>query len=91
MDKCLEKVRSLVGERRLAVDLVGLGHFRNEVLFAKIADEDTVKQLQEIADIVEETFLEHDMTAGDGKAFKPHATIAKLSKMKGNKKKRTYK
>lgn len=74
----------------LSIDIAGIGHFRNEVVFAKIASETQVDRLQNIAEIVEECMLGKMLVSADSKGFKPHATIAKLSKVKGSKKKGRY-
>ncbi|XP_052776513.1 uncharacterized protein LOC128214209 [Mya arenaria] len=91
MDKCWEKLRPWFSQGPLFFDMVGLGNFKNEVLFAKIKDDDQISKLQKIAEIVEDTFHQHEVVPGDDKAFKPHATIAKLSKMKGKGRKRLKK
>ncbi|XP_052257185.1 uncharacterized protein LOC127862214 isoform X2 [Dreissena polymorpha] len=86
LDKVSHRLNAHQEMSDLSVDIAGIGHFRNEVVFAKIASEIQVERLHTIAEIVEGCMLEKELVSADSKGFKPHATIAKLSKVKGSKK-----
>jgi 2'-5' RNA ligase len=73
----------------LTLDVCGLGNFRNNVVFAKVKHDHQVSTLKNVAEIVEESFLDQDIISPDQRGFKPHITIMKLSSVKGSKKKGT--
>lgn len=87
LDEASNQLLSTYSSRSLHLDIAGLGHFRNEVLFAKVKSPAQVTELQNVAELVEEAHMSHGIVSPDAKGFKPHLTIAKLSKVKGLKKK----
>ncbi|PIK56753.1 hypothetical protein BSL78_06334 [Apostichopus japonicus] len=65
----------------LNIEFHGLGHFNNQVMFAKIKDSgSTVQALYEIADIVEKRYEKYGITSTGERGFKPHLTVMKLSR-----------
>ncbi|KAL3869403.1 hypothetical protein ACJMK2_042088 [Sinanodonta woodiana] len=80
LDECFKELKSQYMHNPLIVDIHGLGHFRNEVVFAKVSPEENVQKLQKIADVIETQFEAHAIPSVDKKGFKPHITIMKLSR-----------
>ncbi|XP_052640322.1 A-kinase anchoring protein 7 isoform X7 [Harpia harpyja] len=58
----------------------GIDHFKNEVGFVKLAENDHTTILAEIAETMKKIFQEKGIFAGEERAFKPHLTFMKLSK-----------
>ncbi|KAL4235887.1 positive regulation of delayed rectifier potassium channel [Mactra antiquata] len=87
LQNAAEKLLPLYKASPLVLDISGLGHFKNQVVFAKVKNEDQLASLTNIASIVEESFLDQEIVSPDKRGFKPHATIMKLSQMKGWQKK----
>ncbi|XP_049657451.1 A-kinase anchoring protein 7 isoform X3 [Accipiter gentilis] len=58
----------------------GIDHFKNEVGFVKLAENDHTTILVEIAETMKKIFQEKGIFAGEERAFKPHLTFMKLSK-----------
>ncbi|XP_021378098.1 uncharacterized protein LOC110466107 isoform X2 [Mizuhopecten yessoensis] len=70
-------------DRLVVLGVAGLGHFRNSVLFAKVTPSDPTQHdvLQNISDVVNDSFAENEIINTDKRSdFKPHITIAKMSK-----------
>ncbi|EDO35340.1 predicted protein, partial [Nematostella vectensis] len=65
----------------------GLGHFKHEVLFAKIKEEEEVKTLKEIAEVLKTNFGKEGIVSTDDRPLSPHLTLVKLSRMKLKRKK----
>ncbi|XP_072014508.1 uncharacterized protein [Amphiura filiformis] len=66
---------------KLNISFQGLGHFNNQVMFAKIKDEeDIVTKLYDIAVTVEKMFNKHNIFSTGERGFKPHLTVMKLSR-----------
>ncbi|XP_045160554.2 uncharacterized protein LOC123525516 isoform X2 [Mercenaria mercenaria] len=87
LDKASEKLLSQYTDMLLELEVSGLGNFRNNVVFAKVKHEHQISTLKNVADIVEECFMEQEVISPDQRGFKPHITIMKLSSVKGSKKK----
>ncbi|XP_022091186.1 uncharacterized protein LOC110979566 isoform X2 [Acanthaster planci] len=68
-------------KEKLSILFGGLGHFNNQVMFAKIKDQDNIlESLYEIADTVEKCFSEYQLVSTGERGFKPHLTVMKLSR-----------
>jgi len=52
------------------------------VVFAKIKEEAQIDELRKIAQVVEDCLMSEQIISPESKAFNPHMTIAKMSKMK---------
>ncbi|ODN00854.1 A-kinase anchor protein 7 isoform gamma [Orchesella cincta] len=57
----------------------GLGHFKNNVLFAQIKEERHILRLEKLSYTFQKKFAELKIS-GDPRPFKPHMTIAKISR-----------
>ncbi|XP_071964298.1 uncharacterized protein [Antedon mediterranea] len=69
------------GEEKLLIHFQGLSHFNNQVMFARILDDDsTIEVLYNIAETVERCFKEHGISSTGERGFKPHLTVMKLSR-----------
>ncbi|XP_043920472.1 A-kinase anchoring protein 7 isoform X2 [Protopterus annectens] len=66
--------------KNLILPFKGIGHFRNEVVFANLAHGDHMAPLYNIAEAVKKEFQEKGILSGDTKPFKPHLTFMKLSR-----------
>ncbi|XP_064486701.1 uncharacterized protein LOC135399005 [Ornithodoros turicata] len=64
----------------LVLKFKGLGHFKNEVLFAKIEGQEAKDRLRKIADVCLQEFTSSNLDLSGHKEFNPHLTIVKLSK-----------
>lgn len=73
-------LNALLSGRRLVLPFCGVGHFRQEVFFVRIAEGDHLNTLTLIAESVRKAFEERGITSADDKAFKPHLTLLKLSR-----------
>ncbi|KAK3611505.1 hypothetical protein CHS0354_016438 [Potamilus streckersoni] len=78
LDECCKELQYM--HNPLILDIHGLGHFRNEVVFAKVSPDENVQKLQKIADVVGTYFEAHNIPPVDKKGFKPHITVMKLSR-----------
>ena len=88
MDQCQKKLESLYGNKLLSLDIAGLGNFRNSVVFAKVRSEEQVNKLKEIADIVEDCFLDQEIVSTEkSSSFEPHITVMKLTRDRSFRKK----
>ncbi|XP_033097993.1 uncharacterized protein LOC117101965 isoform X2 [Anneissia japonica] len=69
------------GEEKLLIHFQGLSHFNNQVMFARILDDNnTIEVLYQIAETVERCFKEHGISSTGERGFKPHLTVMKLSR-----------
>ncbi|XP_077869025.1 uncharacterized protein LOC100368455 [Saccoglossus kowalevskii] len=64
----------------LNIPFAGLGHFNNQVMFARIQDGEHVNTLYEIAELVEKVFNQYNIVSTGDRGFKPHLTVMKLSR-----------
>ena len=63
------------------ITLEGLSTFRNEVLYLNVAEADGKGMLMSLAECVQNEFLKEGLMVSEKRSFKPHATIAKMSKV----------
>ncbi|KAJ8033615.1 A-kinase anchor protein 7 isoforms delta and gamma [Holothuria leucospilota] len=78
---CQQILGPKFSKETLVIEFHGLGHFNNQVMFAKIKDSgNTVQALYEIADIVEKCYQKYGITSTGERGFKPHLTVMKLSR-----------
>ncbi|NXL85950.1 AKA7G protein, partial [Alectura lathami] len=73
-------VEDLLKGKTVDLSFQGIDHFRNEVGFVKLAENDHTEILKEIAETMKKIFQEKGILAGEERAFKPHLTFMKLSK-----------
>ncbi|NXJ78979.1 AKA7G protein, partial [Trogon melanurus] len=72
-------VQDLLKGKTVDLSFQGIDHFKNEVGFVKLAENDHTALLTEIAETVKKIFQEKGILT-EGRAFKPHLTFMKLSK-----------
>ncbi|XP_063166163.1 A-kinase anchoring protein 7 isoform X2 [Candoia aspera] len=72
-------IEELLQGKPLDLSFQGTDHFRNQIGFVKLTENDHTTTLLKIAEIVKKMFQEKDIIIDD-KAFKPHLTFMKLSK-----------
>ncbi|XP_015477563.1 A-kinase anchoring protein 7 isoform X2 [Parus major] len=73
-------VDNLLKGKRVDLSFQGIDHFRNQVGFVNLAENDHTTLLKEIAETMKKIFQEKGIMAGEDRAFKPHLTFMKLSK-----------
>ncbi|XP_058691766.1 A-kinase anchoring protein 7 isoform X2 [Poecile atricapillus] len=73
-------VDNLLKGKRVDLSFQGIDHFRNQVGFVNLAENDHTTLLKEIAETMKKIFQEKGIMAGEERAFKPHLTFMKLSK-----------
>ncbi|XP_074675205.1 A-kinase anchoring protein 7 isoform X9 [Strix aluco] len=73
-------VEDLLKGKKVDLSFQGIDHFRNEVGFVKLAENDHTTKLTEIAETMRKIFQEKGILTGEERAFKPHLTFMKLSK-----------
>ncbi|NWX32422.1 AKA7G protein, partial [Notiomystis cincta] len=73
-------VDNLLKGKRVDLSFQGIDHFRNQVGFVDLAENDHTTLLKEIADAMKKIFQEKGVMAGEERSFKPHLTFMKLSK-----------
>ncbi|NXN50058.1 AKA7G protein, partial [Rynchops niger] len=73
-------VEELLKGKTVELSFQGIDHFKNEVGFVKLAENDHRTMLMEIAETIKKIFREKGILAGEERAFKPHLTFMKLSK-----------
>ncbi|XP_043858841.1 A-kinase anchoring protein 7 isoform X4 [Dromiciops gliroides] len=73
-------IEEILQGRDLNLPFQGIGNFRNQVGFVKLAEGDHVAVLLEIAEAAKRTFQAKGILAGENRSFKPHLTFMKLSR-----------
>ncbi|XP_051471516.1 A-kinase anchoring protein 7 isoform X2 [Apus apus] len=73
-------VEDILKGRTVDLSFQGIDHFRNQVGFVKLAENDHTNVLKEIAETMKKIFQEKGILAGEDRAFNPHLTFMKLSK-----------
>ncbi|KAI1240952.1 A-kinase anchor protein 7 isoform gamma [Lamprotornis superbus] len=73
-------VEDLLKGKRVNLSFQGIDHFRNQVGFVNLAENDHTTLLKEIAETMKKIFQEKRIMTGEERAFKPHLTFMKLSK-----------
>ncbi|NXJ67346.1 AKA7G protein, partial [Rostratula benghalensis] len=73
-------VEDLLRGKTVELSFQGIDHFKNQVGFVKLAENDHRAMLLEIAETMKKIFQEKGILAGEERAFKPHLTFMKLSK-----------
>ncbi|XP_053792832.1 A-kinase anchoring protein 7 isoform X3 [Vidua chalybeata] len=73
-------VDDLLKGKRVDLSFQGIDHFRNQVGFVNLAENDHTTLLKEIAETMKKIFQEKGIMAGEERGFKPHLTFMKLSK-----------
>lgn len=73
-------VEDLLKGKTVDLSFQGIDHFKNEVAFVQLAENDHTAALSEIAETMRKIFQEKGILAGEERAFKPHLTFMKLSK-----------
>ncbi|XP_061846675.1 A-kinase anchoring protein 7 isoform X2 [Colius striatus] len=73
-------VEDLLKGKIVDLSFQGIDHFRNQVGFVKLAENDHTTILTEIAETMKKIFQGKGILTEEGRAFKPHLTFMKLSK-----------
>ncbi|NXN21803.1 AKA7G protein, partial [Nycticryphes semicollaris] len=73
-------VEDLLKGKTVELSFQGIDHFKNQVGFVKLAENDHRTIFLEIAETMKKIFQEKGILAGEERAFKPHLTFMKLSK-----------
>ncbi|XP_021246913.1 LOW QUALITY PROTEIN: A-kinase anchor protein 7 [Numida meleagris] len=73
-------VEDLLKGKTVDLSFQGIDHFKNEVGFVHLTENDHTAILTEIAETMRKIFQEKGILAGEERAFKPHLTFMKLSK-----------
>ncbi|XP_061330864.1 A-kinase anchoring protein 7 isoform X3 [Pezoporus flaviventris] len=73
-------IEDLLKGKTVDLSFQGIHHFKNEVGFVKLAENDHTAILREIAETMKKIFQEKGILAGEERDFKPHLTFMKLSK-----------
>ncbi|CAH1775235.1 unnamed protein product [Owenia fusiformis] len=84
MDNCQRLLASTL-KNLVTIEIEGISHFRNAVLYADIKPGPGLDMLHKIADAVKETFRQEGIESTDDKGLTPHLTLMKLSKMRTKK------
>ncbi|XP_070556807.1 uncharacterized protein [Ptychodera flava] len=77
---CHALLASQFEDEALEIPFSGLGHFNNQVMFARIQEGDHVNVLYEIAETVEKVYNQYNIVSTGERGFKPHLTVMKLSR-----------
>ncbi|XP_042312851.1 A-kinase anchoring protein 7 [Sceloporus undulatus] len=73
-------IEELLQGKPLDLSFQGIDHFRNQVGFVKLTENESTATLLKIAESVKNIFLDKGICIEDERAFKPHLTFMKLSK-----------
>ncbi|XP_074654994.1 A-kinase anchor protein 7-like isoform X2 [Tubulanus polymorphus] len=76
MDNCQSRIDQELGGQSLEITFKGLGHFKHNVLFASPVENENLLRLRKTAEFKAQNISSTDR---DGKVFRPHLTILKLS------------
>jgi len=76
---CWNEVRQDYIDDPMDLTIEGLGHFKNNVLFAQIKEEKHILRLEKLSYLIQTKFAELKIS-GEPRPFKPHMTIAKISR-----------
>lgn len=66
-------------ENPMELTIEGLGHFRNNVIFAQIKEKGVIERLTHLSELFRAKFNELNIPV-DPRPFNPHMTIAKISR-----------
>lgn len=92
LDQCIERFNKEDGDNdMILLDVNDIGHFHNSVVFAKVQEDGCLSKIVKLSEILEQCCQENDVPPSDGKGFTPHITIAKLSKVSFQVKKKVKK
>ena len=86
LQKCKVKISQILDTVHFKLKFVGIGNFRNEVVFAKI-EEKHLECLKSINDVITAAFEDEGICTSDKKGWKPHLTLLKLSRKRSLRKK----
>ncbi|XP_071494146.1 uncharacterized protein [Diadema antillarum] len=79
--ECHQLLSPRFENKKLSIWFHGLGHFNNQVMFAKIKDVDGILDtLYTVAETVENCYRRHGIHSTGERGFKPHLTVMKLSR-----------
>lgn len=87
LQKCKVKIMQILKSIHFKIQFVGVGNFRNEVVFVKIEEEKYLECLKSINDVIIATFENEGICMIDEKEWKPHLTLLKLSRKSSLRKK----
>ncbi|XP_028909976.1 A-kinase anchoring protein 7 isoform X2 [Ornithorhynchus anatinus] len=72
-------IEEILQGKPLDLSFQGVGNFRNQVGFVKLAKGDQLSTLMEIEETVKRTFQEKGILAGENRSFTPHLTYMKMT------------
>lgn len=78
--QCRNDIKKLLYGKQIIMNFSGLDHFRNEVLFSKVADQGQASLLKNIAGVVRAKYDAAGIPSTDEREFQPHLTVMKLSR-----------
>ncbi|CAG7834713.1 unnamed protein product [Allacma fusca] len=81
VESCWKKHKCLLENDPINLNILGLGHFGNKVIFAKIQNDEHISRLKALADDLRLEFDNSNIFQASN-PFQPHMTIAKMSKSK---------
>ena len=84
---CKENVMPILDNSSLTLRFSGLDHFRHQVLYSNVSNQEEITILKEVANVVRETFAKGEIPSTDSRDFEPHLTVMKLSRKPGLRKK----
>ncbi|XP_053566659.1 uncharacterized protein LOC128656660 isoform X2 [Bombina bombina] len=77
---CKEPVGEILQEKTLIFGFDGVSDFKNQVVYGKIIENDSVSTLKEMTDTLVKIFKEKGLSPMGLKSFVPHLTFMKLSR-----------
>ncbi|XP_031559467.1 uncharacterized protein LOC116295700 [Actinia tenebrosa] len=90
LKSCERDFKDLFDES-LSMTFEELAHFRNEVVFGKMNNEEEVEKLKLLATVVRNNYEKNGILSTDDRPFTPHLTITKLSRMQKKRKRKLKK
>lgn len=79
MDACKERLQDIVSKQSFTLCIDSLGHFNEQVLFAKVRADENEDLLRKIAEFLSQEFIEFKSSSPF--KYTPHLTLMKLSKI----------
>ncbi|CAM1299161.1 akap7 (predicted) [Pycnogonum litorale] len=87
LKQCYEEIKEDFLANPVSLEFSGLNHFNNQVLFAQVKSDAELARVTMLAHSIHKAFTESKFNLSGNKEFKPHATLCKLSKDPGLRKK----
>jgi A-kinase anchor protein 7 len=80
LEKCKDKISEALQAVNFKLIFRGVGHFSNQILFAKLEEKEQIECLKTIHHVVMVAFEENGISLNDKKEYNPHLTLLKLSR-----------